>query len=116
MRILLIENDVTIAYKISKGLSQYNYTIDRLNYKQALFKHLYTETFDLLLLHCSNSNQSGTYVLQELRKQGNNLPILVLTATNFVQDRINALNNGADDCMANSPDWVELSARIQALS
>lgn len=115
MRVLLIEDDPAIGNIISSGLKQYNYTIDWIQYNQLTCSFIKTEIFDVLILDLEFSTQSGLAILKRLREDGYKTPILVLAGANQTKGRIQALHNGADDCVTKPPDLAELSARIQAL-
>ncbi len=76
---------------------------------------LLSETFDLVVLDLGLPRLSGIEVLQQLRKSGSHLPVLILTARDETRDRIAGLDAGADDYLAKPFDLNELKARIRAL-
>jgi two-component system response regulator TctD len=76
---------------------------------------LHTQAYDLVVLDLSLPKLGGHEVLRRLRARGSNVPVLILTATNTVEGRIQGLNGGADDYMAKPFDVQELDARIRAI-
>jgi two-component system response regulator QseB len=115
MRVLLIEDEPAMGKMICAGLKQYNYTVDWLKYSQVSCSFIKTEIFDVLILDLELSKQSGLDFLKRLREEGYKTPILVLAGLDQMRGRIQALHNGADDCVTKPPNLAELSARLQAL-
>lgn len=117
MRILLVEEDGASNDKdeVQKRLKQYGYTVDRLTDGKALLSFIKTETFEVILFDLNLSNVSGLSVLRKIRAAGIRTPVLILTADQSVKDRIQILDNGADDYLTKPIDLDELSARIRAL-
>lgn len=117
MRILLVEEDGSSNENdgVQKGLKQYGYTVDRLSEGKILLSFIKTETFEVILLDLNLSKVSGLSVLRKIRAAGITTPVLILISYQSVKDRIQVLDNGADDYLTKPVDLDELSARIRAL-
>jgi DNA-binding response OmpR family regulator len=115
MRILIIEDDLPLASFLQKGLQAESYTVDAAyDGETGLDKALDTEC-DLLVLDLNLPKMDGLTVLRRLRPSKPNLPVLVLTARSRVEDRVQALDCGADDCLTKPFSFAEVSARVRAL-
>jgi len=115
MRLLLVEDDRPLGQAVQAGLRQNGFTVDWVRDGEAANRALTTERFDLLLLDLQLPGCNGLEVLRRLRGHGNQLPVLLLTARDTVQDRVTGLDTGADDYLAKPFDLAELCARIRAL-
>lgn len=115
MRLLLVEDDTMIGEAVRTGLRQDGFTVDWVRDAEAGDAALKAETFALLLLDLGLPRKSGLDWLRELRRQGNRLPVLILTARDAVADRVAGLDSGADDYLVKPFDLDELSARVRAL-
>ena len=73
------------------------------------------QDYDLLILDLNLPRMDGVQILRRIRSQNNNLPVLVLTARNKVEDRVTLLDLGADDYLVKPFSFSELSARVRAL-
>ncbi len=116
MRILIVEDDHKIANAIKKGLEQESYAIDvAYDGKEGLGSALVVE-YDLVILDRILPNISdGLEICKQMRKEGKHTPVLVLTARDKVEDRVNGLNVGADDYLIKPFAFEELLARVKAL-
>ncbi|MES2069260.1 MAG: response regulator [Pseudomonadota bacterium] len=115
MRLLLVEDDAMVGEGLRKGLRQDGFTVDWVQ-DGALVEHTLTlESYDLLLLDLGLPNKAGLEVLAALRRKGNRIPVLILTARDAVADRVKGLDTGADDYLVKPFDLEELEARIRAL-
>lgn len=115
MRILVVEDDALLGDGIQAGLQQHNFAVDWVRTGVEAEGALATETYGALVLDWNLPSYSGLDLLKRLRAQGNALPVLMLTAHDTVQDRIEGLNAGADDYVVKPFDLGELAARLRAL-
>ena len=116
MRILLVEDDPQLGDGLSVGLRQAGFAVDWVRDGQSADHALASESFDLLVLDLGLPRLSGMDVLQQARRRGQKLPILILTARDATGDKIAGLDAGADDYLVKPIDIDELAARIRALS
>jgi DNA-binding response OmpR family regulator len=115
MRILVIEDDAALASYIRKGLESEHYAVDvALDGEQGALMASDLD-YDLLVLDLNLPKLDGISVLRNVRPLKPQLPVLVLTARPRVEDRIFALDSGADDCINKPFSYSELSARVRAL-
>jgi DNA-binding response OmpR family regulator len=115
MRILVIEDDSPLASYIRKGLESEHYVVDVALDGEQGAKMASDLDYDLLVLDLNLPKLDGISVLRNLRPNKPELPVLVLTARPRVEDRVCALDNGADDCINKPFSYSELSARVRAL-
>src|SRR6516225_12362408 len=115
MRILLAEDDSVLADGLTRSLRQSGYATDCVNNGQEADSALCTQDFDLLILDLGLPKLSGLEVLRRLRARNSNLPVLILTAADSVDERVKGLDLGADDYMAKPFALNELEARVRAL-
>ena len=115
MRILVVEDDALLGDGIQVGLQQQHFVVDWVRTGAAAESALATEAYAALVLDWNLPNYSGLDLLKRLRAQGNAVPVLMLTAHDTVQDRIEGLNAGADDYVVKPFDLGELAARLRAL-
>lgn len=115
MRILLVEDDAQLGEGIRIGLERAGYCVDWISNGAAAQHALRTENFDLMILDLGLPQKDGLSLLREVRDDGLNLLVLILTARDAAEDRVVGLDHGADDYMAKPFDLDELQARIRAL-
>ena len=115
MRILIVEDDETLGRAMTQSLEHAGYATD-LTSKIADALHLLSvENFDALVLDLGLPDGDGYDVVRYLRKQGKALPVLILTARDAVDDRVQGLDLGADDYVVKPVAMAELQARLRAL-
>jgi len=115
MRLLLVEDDARIARFVAKGLREQAYAVDvAASGDQALYE-AEVNSYDLVILDVMIPGKDGLAVCRELRKAGQRMPILMLTARDAVEDRIAGLDHGADDYLTKPFEFRELLARLRAL-
>jgi len=105
-----------IGEEIKTGLSRRGYTVDWVQDLESAAMALDLENFMLVVLDLGLPDGSGLELLQTLRAKRRQLPVIILTAWDAVQDRIRGLDCGADDYMVKPFELEELSARIRALT
>lgn len=115
MRLLLVEDDASLAAGIMAALKPAGYTVDWLQDGVSALHALRHEPFDLAILDLGLPRMDGLEVLRNLRSRQQPVPMLVLTARDGVQDRIQGLDAGADDYLVKPFDTAELKARLRAL-
>jgi two-component system response regulator QseB len=115
MRLLLIEDDALLGKGIHSGLTQAGYAVDWVKDGNAAELALLAEEYDLAVLDIGLPIKSGLEVLRTARDKGKDLPFLILTARDTINDRVKGLDEGADDYMVKPFDLDELHARIRAL-
>lgn len=115
MRILLIEDETKIAGFIQRGLKEQKFAVDvARNGEEGLFL-AEVNPYDVILLDIMLPKMDGFSICKQLRTKRNHTPILMLTARDAVNDKINGLNVGADDYLSKPFAFGELLARIRAL-
>src|SRR6267154_2732418 len=115
MRLLLVEDDARIARFIAKGLREHSYALDVVSTGEEALYQAAINTYDLAILDVMIPAPDGFAVCRELRKSGQRMPILMLTARDAVEDRISGLDSGADDYLTKPFEFGELLARLRAL-
>ncbi len=115
MRILIVEDEKKVASFIKKGLQQEGYAADTVNDGTSAVQSVGIFDYDLIILDLMLPAKSGLDVLREVRSKKPKLPVLVLTAKGAVEDKVTALDAGADDYLIKPFAFAELSARIRAL-
>ncbi len=115
MRILVVEDDAPLANFVRKGLEAEHYAVDVASDGE-LARQMALETgYDLVVLDLNLPKLDGISVLNAIRPQKPSLPVLVLTARSRIEDRVQSLDTGADDCLIKPFSFTELSARVRAL-
>jgi two-component system response regulator QseB len=115
MRLLLVEDDAMIGESVRTGLQQDGFAVDWVQDGRAAELALEANAYDTLLLDLGLPRKSGLEVLGSLRRRGNAIPVLILTARDAVADRVKGLDAGADDYLVKPFDLEELAARVRAL-
>jgi len=115
MRVLLVEDDSMIGESMRQGLRQDGFTVDWVQDGRAAELAIESGVYGLLVLDLGLPRKEGLDVLKQLRRRGNQIPVLVVTARDAVADRITGLDAGADDYLVKPFDLDELAARMRAL-
>jgi len=115
MRILIAEDDAPLASFIAKTFVAEGQLTDVASTGEEALQRLTEAQYDLLILDLNLPIIAGTQVLKRIRSNDENLPILILTATDLVADRVACLDAGADDYLTKPFSFSELSARVRAL-
>lgn len=115
MRLLLAEDDSMIGESITEALISENYAVDWVRDGRAAELALDNGVYDLLLLDLGLPKKQGLTILNDYRKRGGMLPILVITARDSTANRVEGLDAGADDYLVKPFELEELFARVRAL-
>lgn len=115
MRILLVEDDRTLADVLSKGLREHAYAVDVAADGDAAVYQAAVNSYDAIVLDVMLPKRDGFAVCREVRRRGSTVAILMLTARDTVADRITGLDTGADDYLTKPFEFGELLARLRAL-
>lgn len=115
MRLLLAEDNRELAHWLEKALIQSGFAVDCVFDGQAADHLLQNERYAVAVLDIGMPRMDGLEVLQRLRKRGQAVPVLLLSAHGTVADRVKGLNTGADDYLPKPFDLDELDARLRAL-
>jgi len=115
VRILVVEDDKKVAKALREGLQAEHYDVRVAATGEEGFFLVNHELFDLVLLDLMLPRRDGIEVLTTLRKRGLQTPVLILTARDTVEDRVQGLDLGADDYLVKPFAFPELVARIRAL-
>ena len=115
MRLLLVEDDPGVLRFVLKGLREQAYAVDTATTGDDALYQAEINTYDLIILDVMIPGGDGFAVCKQIRKTGNRVPILMLTALDAVEDRITGLDVGADDYLAKPFAFRELLARLRAL-
>jgi DNA-binding response OmpR family regulator len=116
MKLLVIEDQPRIASSIKQGLEFKSHVIDIAEDGEKGLDFALSEEYDVIILDRMLPKMSGMEVCKELREEGNNTPILMLTAKVQTQDKVDGLDAGADDYLTKPFAFSELLARINALA
>lgn len=116
MRILIVEDEHRIATSIKKGLEQESYAVDLAFDGEEGYDLALSEEYDVIILDVMLPKMNGLEVCKKLREENVQTPILILTAKDQIEDKVNGLNCGSDDYLVKPFSFVELLARIKALT
>jgi len=116
MKILVVEDERKVASFIKQGLEEEGHTVDvAIDGEQAgMMAHVYN--YDAILLDVMLPKKNGFQVASELRREGRNTPIIMLTSRDSPEDVVRGLDSGADDYLAKPFRFEELLARLRALA
>jgi DNA-binding response OmpR family regulator len=115
MRLLLVEDDVMLASGIKLGLCDAGYAVDWVGSAERALEAVKTNAFDIAVIDIGLPKMNGIVLTDELRQLGCAFPVLMLTARDALQDRVQGLDSGADDYMLKPFELPELLARLRAL-
>ncbi len=115
MRILLVEDEPSAATMLAKGLREEAYAVDVAADGETAQTQAFVNDYDLIILDVVLPGKDGFKVCRELRASGLTVPVLMLTARDAVEDRVEGLDSGADDYLPKPFDFDELLARVRAL-
>lgn len=115
MRILLVEDEKKMASFIERGLKEEGYAADVAYDGEQAWEYISTNDYDLIVLDLMLPKMNGFALCGRIRKSGNRIPILILTARDALEDKIKGLDQGADDYLIKPFAFDEFLARIRAL-
>jgi two-component system OmpR family response regulator len=115
MRILLIEDDEKVGSLIARGLREEGFAVDRARDGEEGLRMGLKEPYDTAIVDIMLPKLDGLSLIEELRRQKVNTPILILSAKRSVDDRVRGLQTGSDDYLTKPFAFSELLARVQAL-
>ncbi|MEO8883399.1 MAG: response regulator [Devosia sp.] len=115
MRLLIVEDNRSLAEWLAKLLRAENYVVDCVHDGESAIEGVDFENYDLALVDLALPGIGGLEVIQHVRSAGHSTPILILTAKDALQSRVGGLNAGADDYLTKPFEIEELEARLRAL-
>jgi len=115
MRVLIVEDDKTIADFVAKGLREAGYAVDVVGRGDEGLVSALGEPYDAAVVDVMLPGRDGLSLVEELRRKGRNTPVLLLSARRSVDDRVRGLQSGGDDYLTKPFAFSELLARVQAL-
>jgi len=115
MRVLLVEDDSMIGAAVKQALKDAAYAVDWVTDGEAAVHAVESESYELVLLDLGLPKGDGREVLRYLRGRGRKLPVIIVTARDSVEDRIDGLDLGADDYLIKPFEIRELLARMRAV-
>lgn len=115
MRILVVEDDMSLGDGLCVALKREGFTADWLTDGLQAMQAVEQETFDLVILDLGLPRMDGMSILTKIREKAIAVPVLVLTARDGIDDRVGGLDAGADDYVVKPFDLVEIMARIRAI-
>jgi DNA-binding response OmpR family regulator len=115
MRVLVVEDDAKLGRAMAQSLIRGGYACDVMGTVAHALHALSVENFDAIVLDLGLPDGDGYDVVRDLRRRGQLLPVLILTARDAVEDRVQGLDLGADDYLVKPVAMPELHARLRAL-
>lgn len=115
MRILVVEDSVRLADTLEEALIKENYIVDVVHDGRSGYEHAISGIYDLMILDVMLPEMNGYEVLSSMRAEGQELPVLILTAKTELEDKIQGFESGADDYVTKPFEIRELLMRIQAI-
>ncbi len=115
MRILVVEDEIHLAEALVQLLKRRNYTVDSVYDGEDGLDCAMTNIYDVIILDLMLPKMDGISVIKEMRRGGNDTPVIMLTAKGEISDKVKGLDSGADDYLAKPFDTDELLARVRAL-
>ena len=115
MRLLLVEDDIKIAQFVASGLREAGFAVDHATNGEDGLHLALTEPYDLAIVDLMLPKVDGLTLIEEVRHNNINTPVLILSAKRSVDDRVKGLKTGSDDYLVKPFAFSELLARIQAL-
>jgi DNA-binding response OmpR family regulator len=114
-KILIVDDDIALGKFLSRELNRRHFDVTVRHDGEAACSDLQKSAYDLLILDLNLPKMDGMAVMKQVRLSKRRLPILVLTARNRTEDVVQALEQGADDCLVKPFSYQELLARVRVL-
>lgn len=115
MRVLVIEDDQETASFITSGFKRSGYAVDHAADGEKGLELILSYPYDAAVIDIMLPKLDGLSILKKLRRQNVHTPVLILSAKNSVDDRVNGLSLGSDDYLAKPYSFIELLARVRSL-
>jgi len=115
MRLLLVEDERRLADRLARGLREEGFAVDCASSGEEADENAVATAYDLVLLDLGLPDGSGTDLLRRWRREGLDTPVLILTARDLVEEKVEGLNAGADDYLTKPFAFEEVLARVRAL-
>ena len=115
MRALLVEDDATIAAFVVRGLREAGFAVDHAADGEAGLTASTQRPYDVAIVDLMLPKRDGLSLIEEIRRRGITIPVLILSARRSVDDRVRGLQTGGDDYLTKPFAFAELLARVQAL-
>ena len=116
MRILLVEDDMEAASYLVKGLNEIGHAVDHADDGESGLSYAKTNAYDAMVIDRMMPRKDGISMIEDLRRGGDNTPVLILSALDDVDERVTGLRAGGDDYLTKPYQLSELHARLQALA
>lgn len=111
----MVEDSVRLADTIAEALMKENYTVDVVHDGKSGYEHSISGIYDLIILDVMLPKRNGYEVLETIRREGHEVPVLILTAKTELEDKVQGFEAGADDYVTKPFEIRELLMRIQAI-
>lgn len=115
MKLLLAEDEAAMSEAVVDILEYHRYQVDAVSDGQEALDYIHAGQYDGIILDIMMPHKSGLEVLEQIRRENNKTPVLLLTAKTQIEDRIRGLDAGADDYLPKPFDMGELLARVRAM-
>ena len=115
MRALIVEDDRAIAEFVGRGLREAGFAVDQAPDGETGLELALSEPYDVAIVDLMLPRRDGLSLIDELRRRGRTIPVLILSARRSVDDRVRGLQSGGDDYLTKPFAFAELLARVQAL-
>lgn len=115
MRVLIVEDEVSLAAVMGRRLSSENYSVDICHDGNDVSHYIHNAEYDCIILDIMLPGKNGLEILRDLRETKISIPVIILTAKDSTSDRVVGLDSGADDYMIKPFAFDELLARVRAV-
>jgi two-component system OmpR family response regulator len=115
VRALIVEDDRAIAEFVGRGLREAGFAVDQASDGETGLELALSEPYDVAIVDLMLPRRDGLSLIDELRRRGRTIPVLILSARRSVDDRVRGLQSGGDDYLTKPFAFAELLARVQAL-